>query len=112
MQFALFDALTGGMQLGATLTNLNVSVSNGLFTVQLNFGSNPFTGADRYLEIGVKHLADASYTTLSPRQQLTAAPFAIHTINATSADSLSNNCLACVTSAQIGQLPATKSVVM
>ena len=34
--------------------------------------------------------------------------FAIHTINATSADSLSNNCLACVTSEQIGSVAGNK----
>ena len=108
MEFALFDATTGGTQIGSKITNPNVSVSNGLFTVQLNFGSSPFTGADRFLEIAVKRPADADYTTLAPRQQLTAAPFAIHTINATSADSLSNACVGCVNSAQIGSVDGAK----
>jgi hypothetical protein len=108
MQFSLYDAATGGTQIGTTLTNTNVNVSNGLFSVQLNFGSSPFTGADRYLEIAVKHAADSDYTTLAPRQQLTAAPFAIHTINATSADALSNACVGCVTNSQIGSVAGNK----
>ena len=108
MQFSLYDAATGGTQIGTTLTNTTVNVSGGLFSVQLNFGSNPFTGADRYLEIAVKHAADTDYTTLAPRQQLTAAPFAIHTINATSADSLSNACVGCVTNSQIGAVAGNK----
>src|SRR5690349_1235729 len=61
MQFKLFDALTNGNQIGATLTfdgnsgnPPSVSVTNGIFTVSLDFGSAALSGADRYLEIGLK----------------------------------------------------------
>ncbi|MDQ6788628.1 MAG: tail fiber domain-containing protein [Acidobacteriota bacterium] len=81
-QFALYDAPTGGTQQGATQTVTGVNVSNGVFTVQLDFTSAPFaTGADRYLEIRVKKPADASYTTLAPRQRITSAPYAITALN-------------------------------
>jgi hypothetical protein len=54
---------------------------NGLFTVQLNdrdqFGANAFTGSARWLQIAVQCTGDSSPTTL-PRQQLTAAPYALH----------------------------------
>src|SRR5262249_48185124 len=46
-QFALFDLVAGGMQIGSTLTRSAVSVSSGIFTVQLDFGVNAFPGADR-----------------------------------------------------------------
>lgn len=49
-EFRLFDAAAGGSQLGILARN-GVTVSNGIFSVSLDFGS-PFTGADRYLEIG------------------------------------------------------------
>ena len=109
MQFSLYDTATGGTQIGTTLTITNISVSAGLFSVPLDFGSNPFTsGANRYLEIAVKRSGDPDYTTLAPRQQLTAAPFANHTINAGSADSLSNVCVGCITSGQIGSVAGSK----
>src|SRR5262245_16557970 len=61
MQFKLFDALVNGNQIGATLTFDGtggnppaVSVSNGIFTVNLDFGSAALTGADRFLEINLR----------------------------------------------------------
>jgi len=56
-------------------------VSNGLFTVTLDFGAN-FPGANRWLEIGVRTNGGGAYTTLSPRQALTATPYAIMAGNA------------------------------
>src|SRR5689334_14486342 len=52
LTFALFDAGSAGNQVGSVLTNAATGVSNGLFTVSLDFG-NQFPGADRWLEIGV-----------------------------------------------------------
>src|SRR5260370_19913832 len=51
LQFALFDAVSGGTQIGATQTSSNVSVSAGIFSVPLDFGANAFPGANRFLEI-------------------------------------------------------------
>jgi hypothetical protein len=39
MRFALFDASEAGSQVGTTIENPSVSVANGTFTVQLDFGS-------------------------------------------------------------------------
>jgi hypothetical protein len=51
---------------------------NGLFTVVIDFGGGAFNGAARWLEIGVRCPAGSgSYTTLSPRQALRAAPYAL-----------------------------------
>lgn len=86
-QFALYGALSGGTQIGATQTLTVVNVSDGIFKVQLDFGSSPFSaGANRFLEISVKKPLDASYTTLTPRQQLTSSPYSIRTLSAASAD--------------------------
>jgi hypothetical protein len=78
-QFLLYDAATAGTQIGSTQTK-TILVSNGLFTTVLNdageFGSSAFNGEARYLEIRVSDNGGTSYTTLTPRQSLTAAPYA------------------------------------
>ena len=93
-QFALYDALAGGAQQPQpspiTVTRPAVSVTNGIFTVQLDFGGSVFPGADRYLEIAVKKPADSSYTPLTPRQQLASTPYAMHAGTATNADNAAN----------------------
>ena len=102
MQFKLFDAASGGTQQGATITNAMVQVSNGIFTINLDFTASVFTGAPRFLEIAVRPAGDPNpYTVLSPRQPLTASPYAIRTSSATAADSLSAACAGCVTSSHI-----------
>lgn len=83
MQFKLFDTLSGGAQQGMTITNGTVAVNTGIFTVTLDFGANAFTGAARYLEIGVRPTGSANpYTLLAPRQVITSSPYAIQTLNA------------------------------
>ncbi len=78
IEFKLYDALSGGSQVGSTVTQGDVTVTAGLFTVQLDFG-NVFDGTALYLEIGVRPGASAgAYTALVPRQALTAAPYAIY----------------------------------
>ena len=77
LQFYLRAAATAGNPVGATNFLAPVAVSNGLFTVTLDFGASVFTGPDRWLEIGVRTNGSlAAYTTLSPRQQITSAPYA------------------------------------
>jgi len=77
-QFSLFDAASGGAQIGATQTKSGVSVSNGLFTIpDLDFGSGAFNGEARWLAISVQCSGDSGYTALSPRQALTPAPYAL-----------------------------------
>jgi hypothetical protein len=77
-QFSVRDALTNGVAVGANPLAATLAVSNGLFTVTLDPGSGVFTGADRWLEIAVKTNGAALFTTLSPRQKITAAPYAIY----------------------------------
>lgn len=81
-QFGLWDALSGGNQWGATQTIASVSVSGGLFTVTLNggdeFGTDTFRGDERYIETAVRCPAGSgAYTSLTPRQSLTAVPYAL-----------------------------------
>jgi hypothetical protein len=77
LQFALYDAASGGTQQGSTLAIAPTAASNGLFTVMLDFG-NQFNGAARWLAIGVRTNGSVSaYTVLTPREQLTPTPYAI-----------------------------------
>jgi hypothetical protein len=82
LTFTVFDRSYGGSQLANTVTNTDTIVSNGLFTVFLDFGVGVFTGPARWLEIGVRTNASAAaYKILSPRQLLTPAPYAITAVN-------------------------------
>ncbi|NKQ36352.1 MAG: hypothetical protein HF973_12135 [Chloroflexi bacterium] len=76
-RFRLYDGLTGGTQLGEVLVN-GVAVSNGRFTVQLDFGVNAYAAEAAWLEIAVD---SGGYQTLTPRQPLTPAPLALNLPN-------------------------------
>lgn len=92
MQFKLFDAASGGSQIGSTVENSSVSVADGVFSVSLDFGANAFAGADRFLEIAVRRSAGESYVTLNPRQHIASSPYSIRTLSAQQADlSLDSN---------------------
>jgi photosystem II stability/assembly factor-like uncharacterized protein len=83
-RFRIFDANSNVV--AGPLTNAPVGVTNGLFTVTLNFGATIFDGSDRWLQIAVRAFGDTNaYTALSPLQQITSTPYAIRAINATSA---------------------------
>ena len=76
-EFKLFDAATGGTQVGSTNPINNVSVVEGLFRVPLNFGVPAFNGDARFLQIAVRSPAGSgTFTTLNPRQPMTAVPYA------------------------------------
>jgi hypothetical protein len=107
LQFKLFDTGTvgSGAQQGSTVMVSNVTVTAGVFTVQLDFGAGVFPGANRFLEIAVKATNVVTFTVLGPRQAVTATPYAIKSINAMAADSLSGACINCVTGNQIQSLP-------
>jgi hypothetical protein len=75
-QFKLYDAAE--TQVGSTISLSGIHVSNGLFTVSLDFG-DVFNGEARYLEIAVQQTGSGSgFTTLTPRQSLLPAPYALY----------------------------------
>jgi hypothetical protein len=77
-QFLLYDTLTGGSQIGATQTIGDLAVTNGLFTTTMDFGATAFDGNARWLEIQVRPgVSTGTYTVLSPRQPITATPYAL-----------------------------------
>ncbi len=108
LQFVLWDSLSGGTQIGSTQTVSSVSVSNGIFTVTLDFGANAFPGANRFLEISARATGAPSFTLLSPRVQITSTPYAVRTLNAGTADALSSACAGCVQDANINSVAGSK----
>jgi len=83
--FTLLDGLTNGNVIAGPITNSTVAVSNGLFIVTLDFGGTAFSGAPRWLEIGVRTNGSTSFSELAPCQQISTVPYAIYATNAGSA---------------------------
>lgn len=82
-QFELFDDATAGDQDGLTVIKEDVSVSDGLFTVALDFGEVDF-GGELWLEITAREGSDSGPFTgapMEPRVRLTAVPLALEAIN-------------------------------
>ncbi len=80
--FALFNnSATNTGQVGSTLTNLDVGVTNGLFTITLDFGPEVFTGGSAWLAIGVTTNGGSNFSALNPLQELTPTPYAIYAPN-------------------------------
>jgi hypothetical protein len=100
LMFSLFNTNTTGVAVAGPVMTNGVVVTNGLFTVQIDFGSGPFTGQTNWLEIAVETNGFSPFTTLAPRQQLTPVPYAIYaesasnlsgTVSASQLTSIGNN---------------------
>lgn len=76
IQFKLFNAASGGVQVGSTVTKTNVSITDGLVTEDVDFNTN-IDPAPRWIEIAVRSPAGSGlYTTLTGRQQIRETPLA------------------------------------
>jgi hypothetical protein len=87
MIFRLFDAATAGTQVGTTQTVNGIVATNGLFSATIDFGAGIFTGQALWLDVQVKGSGDASYTSMSSRQPITAVPYALFAVNGGTAGS-------------------------
>ncbi|HEX6189965.1 MAG TPA: hypothetical protein VFZ40_17945 [Pyrinomonadaceae bacterium] len=105
-EFKLYGVPTGGASL-ATLTDINATVADGVFNLNLDFGGSVFDGNPRYLEIGVRPQGSANpYTTFTTRQLLTSVPYTIRSGRAATAEGLS--CNGCVTDANVNSISGSK----
>lgn len=94
-ELKLYDTpATGtGTQQGATIQKLNINVTNGDFTLTLDFGAAVFTGGELFLETGWRVAGGGVFTVLSPREKITAV--------------YANYSLSAANSTQLGGLPAS-----
>jgi hypothetical protein len=75
-EFALFTVASAGTAV-QTVTKTGVAVSGGLINTLVDFGAQTYNGQVKWIEVHVRHAGSGSYTTLAPRQALTAAPYAM-----------------------------------
>lgn len=75
-EFEPFDSGSGGSSFAPPITR-SVFVQDGVFTTDLDFGDLPFMGDAVWIEMRIIE-AGGNVVTLSPRQSVTATPYAIH----------------------------------
>jgi len=92
-EFALYDADTGGNQVGTTVS-LTSNVTGGLFSAPLDFGVGTFSGEKRWLETWVRTSGGGAFTPLLPRSEVTPAPHAQYADSASTAISADSAALA------------------
>jgi hypothetical protein len=87
LQFRLFNAPTGGAQVGPTVDKSNTMLVNGVFSTVLDFGA-VFSGGVRFIEISVRPNGSLNpHVILGGRQQILSVPFAVRSLEADTAAS-------------------------
>ena len=107
LQFTLFATNVSGLAIAGPVTNMAVTVSNGLFVTVVDLG-NAFNGTRNWLEIAVSTNGANAFTILTPRQPVRPVPYAIF---ANTASNLSGSLPAAQLSGTItnANLPASPS---
>lgn len=85
LSFTLFATNSAGAAVAGPVTNAATAVSNGMFTVTVDFGPEVFTGSSNWLELAVSTNGANHFVTLAPRQQIKPASYAIFSANAAQA---------------------------
>ena len=78
LTFRLYDSVgNGATQIGFNQQASSTTVSDGFFTVSLDFGSDAFSGDARYLQIAINSCTNGASNVTLPSIELTAAPYAL-----------------------------------
>jgi hypothetical protein len=88
LTFSIWNAASGPVQVGDTLTNAATPITNGLITITLDFGADVFDGSARWLEVGVRTNGLGIFLPLIPRQAVLATPYTVRATSALLADGL------------------------
>jgi hypothetical protein len=82
LRFTMWDAATGGQQIGSLIERPGVVARDGRFATELDFGASAFNGDARFVQTEVRSPAGVGqYLALQPRQQITAVPYAMYALN-------------------------------
>ncbi|MCC7374805.1 MAG: hypothetical protein IT581_09125 [Verrucomicrobiales bacterium] len=76
LRVGLFANSDGGTPLGGPQDISKVRVSQGAFTIDLDFGDGVFDGGPRWLDFSVGATGSGTLAPLTPRQPLRAVPYA------------------------------------
>ncbi|HWD19618.1 MAG TPA: tail fiber domain-containing protein [Verrucomicrobiae bacterium] len=106
LQFAVFDAVTNGVQISVFVTNVATPVSAGLFTATLDFGAAPFDGSPIWLDVAARTNGNGAFVSLAPRQPITPSPLAIYAATAASAGAVGS-----IVNTNIAQLSVPNTTV-
>jgi len=80
-KFDLYTFASGGSPV-TSVPVASLAVTGGLVDTALDFTDVPFNGAGLWIEVSVRPAGAAGgYTTLSPRQKITATPYALFALN-------------------------------
>ncbi len=80
-EFALFTAATGGSAVDSVDVG-DIAVAAGLVDAAVDFTDTPYNGQALWVEVRVRPGGSSgSYTTLSPRQSLSAVPYALYALS-------------------------------
>ena len=82
LMFTLYTTNVDGVVVAGPVTDSATSVSNGLFTVTIDFGAGAFTGNNFWLDVSVSPAGSNDFTDLSPRQPILPTPYAMMAITA------------------------------
>ena len=78
IEFTMWDAASGGTQIGGTELRTGVTVDAGYFLItDLDFGEGACMGDARWLELRVKCVGGPDFWTVDPRASLAPAPHAL-----------------------------------
>src|SRR5215469_17987630 len=77
LAFTLYTTNAGGVAVAGPVTDSDTAVSNGLFTVTVDFGSGVFVGNNYWLDISVSPAGSNTFTDVTPRQPIMPTPYAM-----------------------------------
>ena len=82
LRVTLWDSDTAGSQVGGANSFNAMQLTDGRFACGLNFGNAAFDGSNRWIQVEFRNPAGSGqYLTLSPRDKITATPYALYALN-------------------------------
>ena len=82
LRITLWDADVAGGQIGSANTFNAMQLNDGRFACGLNFGNVAFDGSNRWIQVEFRNPAGTGqYQALTPRDKITATPYALYALN-------------------------------